>query len=245
MLPPSGLSSCPQAAPPLPAEGLGTLPFLSATIRTAHPLLQQGPRILLNQSTESPPGVCKTGLLSFVSYQGTIRDTGELSLTEPGNAERGYRLTVASQDPGEAGGVGGGQGRQLHEGPLSGTFADRGCLDLQLSSGAPPPSLGDWEGGCVMFRRQQGQSALGGITFYLSPCVLLDRLASSQPGWEAGRSQAAYTGSATLCLSPLHGLCRKQGDSETQSHPQPSREMARQAPPPPRGGLAEGAPEWD
>lgn len=41
-----------------------------------------------------------------------------------------------------------------------------------------------------MFYREQGQIAVGVITFCLSRCLLLDHLASVQPGRGAGQSQA-------------------------------------------------------
>lgn len=102
-------------------------PFLYPAVRRAQPLPQKGPRIILNQGTErwhrSPPGACKIGLSSFISWQETIGTTGELSLTESERCRD--KVQTDSHFSGPRGRGWGSRDPQLPEGPLPGVFVSK------------------------------------------------------------------------------------------------------------------------
>lgn len=117
-------------------------PFLYPAVRRAQPLPQKAPRIIPNQGTErwhhSPPGACKIGLSSFISWQETMGTTGELSLTESERCRD--RVQADSHFSGPRGRQGGSWDPQLPEGPLPGAFvSEAACTFSRPWDPTPSP----------------------------------------------------------------------------------------------------------
>lgn len=151
--PPSSPCHLPQAGATSPRQRLPSLlrawlcsgpPFLYPAVRRAQPLPQKGPRIILNQGTErwhrSLPRACRIGLSNFISWQGTMGTTGELSLT------KSERCRDRVQADGHFSGPRGRHGAAGTPSCLRVPF--QGCLWVRLPLpsvvlGTPPPLLGD------------------------------------------------------------------------------------------------------